>query len=297
MGEISRDSTTLLPSLGAIPGHVFWRAAARVGHAAEAVLPPDLDLTAYAVLHALPPGAAASQQAVADAVVVSRTTMTKVAADLLAAGLVERVRNPEDRRSYLVSRAPAAEAALAGWDADVAALDEVVLAPFDEEGRARLAELLTILADDVLPDDLPDAVRRSVSLLLLRVHAWLYREFQVLLTPLGVEPRHVGALTALTTLGPVSQTELARGLGLSAASVVAIVDELEERELVERRRAKGDRRTQEVHLTEFAPAVLRAARTRGRRGAATAFAALPEGGLDELLDLLRAIVTAGPPVI
>ncbi|MCH1864913.1 MarR family transcriptional regulator [Nocardioides sp. CFH 31398] len=297
MGEVTSASTTLLPSLAAIPGHVFWRAAARVGHAAEAVLPPDLDLTAYAVLHALPPGATASQQAVADAVVVSRTTMTKVAADLLSAGLIERVRNPGDRRSYLLSRAPAAEPALAGWDADVAALDEVVLRPFDEVGRARLTELLTVLADDVLPDDLPDAVRGSVSLLLVRVHAWLYRQFQELLAPLGIEPRHVGALTALTTLGPVSQTDLARGIGLSAASVVAIVDELEERELVERRRVVGDRRTQEVHLTEFAPAVLRAARTRGRRGATTAFAALPDGGLEELLDLLRAIVTADPPVI
>jgi len=292
VGEVTRGTTTLLPALAAIPGHVLWRASARVGHLAEDVLPDDLDLTEYAVLHALPAGATASQQAVADAVVVSRTTMTKVAADLVAAGLLQRARNAEDRRSYLLSRTLAATAALDRWDADVAALDAAVLAPFDDEEGARLVTLLTLLADDVLPAELPAAVRGSVALLLQRIHAWLYREFQELLSPLGIEPRHMGALTSLSVLGPVSQTELARAIGLSAATVVGIVDELEERELVERRRAVGDRRTQEVHPTEFAPAVLAAARTRGRRGARTAFAALPDGGLEELLGLLRTLVTA-----
>ncbi|WP_299053754.1 MarR family transcriptional regulator [uncultured Nocardioides sp.] len=292
MGEVTSGSTTLLAALAAIPGHVLWRASARVGHLAERTLPTDVDLTAYAVLHALPRGVAASQQTVADAVVVSRTTMTKVAVDLVASGLLARVRNPEDRRSYLLSRTPAADLLLARWDDDLAALDEAVLAPFDADRRVRLAHLLALLADDVLPEALPGAVRGSVSLLLVRLHAWLYREFQDLLAPLGIEPRHVGALTALTALGPVSQAELARGIGVSAASVVAIVDELEERGLVERRRVVGDRRTQEVHLTEPAPAVLAAARTRGRRGARTAFAALPDGGLEELLDLLRRFVTA-----
>ena len=94
------DSRELLPELADVPGHLIWRSAARVTAALAEVLPPGVDIHAYAALLALADGPARSQQSLADSVAISRTTMVKVAAALVDQGLVERVRNPDDRRSY-----------------------------------------------------------------------------------------------------------------------------------------------------------------------------------------------------
>src|SRR5689334_9529993 len=105
MGEAS-DSRRLLPALADLPGHLFWRSHARVALALGEVLPPGVDIHACAVLLALSGGATRSQQALAETVSVSRTTMVRVAADLADQGLVRRVRNPDDRRSYALTRTP-----------------------------------------------------------------------------------------------------------------------------------------------------------------------------------------------
>ena len=96
------DSRELLPGLEDQPGHLMWRAAARVTvHLAE-VLPEGVDIHAYAALLSLAGGTARTQQSIATTIDVSRTTMVKVAAELAEQGLVERVRNPDDRRSLQV---------------------------------------------------------------------------------------------------------------------------------------------------------------------------------------------------
>src|SRR6478736_3165299 len=102
-GSVSRE---LLPALADAPGHLLWRAAARVNVELGATLPPGVDIHAYAALLTLAGGATRSQQAIASMIDVSRTTMVRVAADLAEQGLVERARNPDDRRSYALSRTP-----------------------------------------------------------------------------------------------------------------------------------------------------------------------------------------------
>src|SRR3954469_17050620 len=94
-GSASRE---LLPALAEAPGHLLWRAAARVTVELSATLPPGVDIHAYAALLSLAGGVTRSQQSIAGTIDVSRTTMVRVAADLTEQGLVERVRNPEDRR-------------------------------------------------------------------------------------------------------------------------------------------------------------------------------------------------------
>ena len=96
------DSRELLAGLENQPGYLLWRAAARVSANLARVLPEGVDLNAYAALLTLAGGTIRSQQSVADTVDVSRTTMAKVAAALAEQGLVERVRNPADRRSLAV---------------------------------------------------------------------------------------------------------------------------------------------------------------------------------------------------
>ena len=113
------------------------------------------------------------------------------------------------------------------------------------------------------------------------------------LRDLGVEPRHTGALVALRARGVIAQAELARSLGTSGATVVEIVDHLERRGLVERRRLETDRRTQALHLLPGADDVVAEAQ---RRATAVTDAVLGPLGARErqrLVALLQRFVTGG----
>jgi DNA-binding MarR family transcriptional regulator len=70
------------------------------------------------------------------------------------------------------------------------------------------------------------------------------------LAPLGLEPRHFGMLTRLASNEGKSQQAIGELLGLNATRMVFLVDELEERGLVERRRNPADRRSYALYLTE-----------------------------------------------
>ncbi len=69
------------------------------------------------------------------------------------------------------------------------------------------------------------------------------------LAPTGLRPRHLVALMLLRDHGPVSQQELIEGLSLDPSNVVALLNELEERELVTRRRDPADRRRHIVAIS------------------------------------------------
>jgi DNA-binding MarR family transcriptional regulator len=84
--------------------------------------------------------------------------------------------------------------------------------------------------------------------------------------PGGTHPRLFGLLTALLEAGPLSQQQLAEKLRINRTLVVGIVDDLERRGWVERRRDPADRRSYQLHVTdagraareEMAPHVIRA---------------------------------------
>jgi DNA-binding MarR family transcriptional regulator len=81
--------------------------------------------------------------------------------------------------------------------------------------------------------------------------------------PAGVlRPRHVIALTLLGEQGPVGQQGLAEALSLDPSNVVALLNELEDRELVTRRRDPADRRRHIVELSAKGADELALASTR-----------------------------------
>jgi DNA-binding MarR family transcriptional regulator len=69
------------------------------------------------------------------------------------------------------------------------------------------------------------------------------------LEPLGLAPRHAGVLRVLRQSTGVNQRVVAESLGLPPSRLVALVDELEHRGLVERREDPQDRRSYALHLT------------------------------------------------
>lgn len=66
----------------------------------------------------------------------------------------------------------------------------------------------------------------------------------------GLTMSQLGALEALYHLGPLCQCDLAKKLLRSSGNITMVIDNLEKRGLVKRRREEKDRRFVTVHLTE-----------------------------------------------
>jgi len=288
--ENATDSRELLPGLEDQPGHLLWRAAARVSVNLATVLPEGVDIHAYAALLALAGGVGRSQQSIALTIDVSRTTMVKVAAALSEQGLVERVRNPEDRRSYLLTRTPSGAAAARRWRRHAEDLEEALTPGFLLSEREELRRLLLRVLEQELAPDTPAPLLGSLGFLITRAHLRMHRAFSEALAPLRIVPPQFGLLATVATLGPVPQAEVSRRLGISGASVVQLVDDLEARGLVERRRLEWDRRTQVLHLLPGATEVLAEARRRGEETLAQRLGTLDVEELERLVGLLQRFV-------
>lgn len=282
----------LIPALARLPGHLLWRAAARVDQALAQALPAGSDIHTYAALVALADEVTLSQQELADRTGVSRTTMVRVAGALTAAGLVERVRNPHDRRSYALTRTAAGAEVATEWEQHAGALEDRLVGDLDPDEVVELHDLMERIAVADLHEHTPPRLRASIGFLVTQVHARKHRETATFLEPLGIAPRDLGTMTGLRATGAVSQSELARMLGVSGATVVQIVDDLERHGLVERRRDESDRRTQLVHLTPRGRSTLQQATRGANRRDAALFAALDETAVQRLIDLLGRFVTA-----
>jgi DNA-binding MarR family transcriptional regulator len=68
------------------------------------------------------------------------------------------------------------------------------------------------------------------------------RRFEIAIEPTGLRPRHVQALTILRDHGAMSQGALGDALRLDPANLVGLLNELEQRALLARRRDPTDLR-------------------------------------------------------
>jgi DNA-binding MarR family transcriptional regulator len=89
----------------------------------------------------------------------------------------------------------------------------------------------------------------SAAFLLAQVGAHAAARFAERLGPLGLTPAHAGTLRIIAGSAGASQQEVAERQGLFPSRLVALVDELQERGLVERLENPRDRRTHSLQLT------------------------------------------------
>ncbi|GAA3746225.1 MarR family winged helix-turn-helix transcriptional regulator [Micromonospora maritima] len=121
--------------------------------------------------------------------------------------------------------------------------------------------------------------------------------FAARLAPLGIAPNHFGLLTYLERAEGCTQQQLADALGIHRKVMVGLLDDLEQRGLVERRRHPGDRRAHAIHLTDAAHHLLPRARTVADEHEDDLLAALGADERADLVAVLRRIAdhTGNPP--
>lgn len=91
---------------------------------------------------------------------------------------------------------------------------------------------------------LPDLIGYQLRLAQLAV----FRDFERTVGDLGISPGRFGVLVLVNGNPGITQSRLAEAVGLDRSTLVPVLDGLERRDLVERRRGK-DRRTNGLWLT------------------------------------------------
>src|SRR5262245_26466496 len=126
----------------------------------------------------------------------------------------------------------------------------------------------------------------SPAFLLAQVGAHAAARFAERLAALGITPAHAGLLRVIAASDGVSQQQVALTLGMFASRMVALVDELQERMLVERLSNPEDRRTYSLALTSEGRRVLDAIGRVAREHQDAMLASLSKAERDTLAELL-----------
>src|SRR5215469_4882039 len=92
-------------------------------------------------------------------------------------------------------------------------------------------------------------LRGSTAFLLAQIGAHAATQFGERLKVLQLTRPHAGILRLIGLTPGLSQQALARRLAIMPSQLVALLDELQERDLIERRQDATDRRTYALHLT------------------------------------------------
>jgi DNA-binding MarR family transcriptional regulator len=129
----------------------------------------------------------------------------------------------------------------------------------------------------------------SPAFLLAQVGAHAAATFAERLSVLALTPPHVGILGAISRSEGLSQQALCERLRVMPSRLVALVDELEQRELVERRDKPEDRRAYALHLTEKGRSTLKGIGRVAREHQQALCAALTEKEREQLAGLLQRI--------
>lgn len=255
------DPAPVPESLAHETGYLLRRAYVHAGRWATATMPAGVPIRDYEVLQTLADLGPSSQRRLSELLWVNRTIMVKLVDALESHGLVERRRDPADRRSYALELTPGgeqirAELSMAADDAEAG-----LTAPLSARERTALRKLLSAIALAAdQPLALPSGLAGRVGFLLTSAHHRVRADVNARLAALGITTALYGTLATIETRGPISQQAIADQLGLTGPAIVQAVDRLQAAGLVERRRDPTDRRSYALEPSSHGHETLRQAR-------------------------------------
>jgi DNA-binding MarR family transcriptional regulator len=129
----------------------------------------------------------------------------------------------------------------------------------------------------------------GVAFLLSQVGAHAASLFAERLKPLKIAPGQAGILRAIASQRGISQRSLSQLLGMFPSRLVLVLDEMEEKGLVERKASEADRRSYALHLTARGKEKLEMIGRVSRDIPNQVCAALKESERELLADLLARI--------
>lgn len=130
---------------------------------------------------------------------------------------------------------------------------------------------------------------RSVAFMLSSLGFAVSRRFHETLGPLELEPGEFALMRAVAASDGEAQNALAERLHISPSWMVAVVDDLERRELLERRPHARDRRVRNLHLTAAGKKLLRQAERKAQEFDGRVSEPLSEAETEQLFELLQRV--------
>jgi DNA-binding MarR family transcriptional regulator len=130
---------------------------------------------------------------------------------------------------------------------------------------------------------------RALGFALSSVGYAVARRFREVLAPVELEPREFSLLRAASLWEGWSQQALAERLQIPPSRMVAFVDALEDRGLLERRANPDDRRARAIYLTDTGRSTLERALVLAIEYERRLCGVLSEADCDRLIDLVQRV--------
>ncbi len=123
--------------------------------------------------------------------------------------------------------------------------------------------------------------------LLRRAQGAMHRDFMAAVAEFELTQKQAATLWLIQANAGVSQAEVAAALGMDRATMMAVIDRLEDRGFVIRKRSSTDRRRQDLYLTPAGQATLRKCKARIAEHEQKFRALFTTAELESLLDSLK----------
>ncbi|BAI75028.1 transcriptional regulator (plasmid) [Azospirillum sp. B510] len=133
----------------------------------------------------------------------------------------------------------------------------------------------------------------SVGFLLKRAQMAVFADFIETFAPLDLRPAQFSVLVIIGRNPGLKQSQVSAALNIKRTNFVPLLDSLEERGLVARKLAIGDRRSHALHLTAKGSALLAELHRLWADHERRICEQIGADGRDQLLRLLGGVITAG----
>jgi len=175
-------------------------------------------------------------------------------------------------------------------------LDRLIISITDDQPIHRIEPVSTQNRGGEPPVDEPPAgvpplMAHRLGYLLKHAQLQFFELTATMLAPIGINGQEAVVLRAIDGPEPLSQGEVARRMGIDRTTMVALIDELEQKGLVQRRQDPADRRKNVVALTGTGRDALRRANQAGQEAERRFLSPLAPGEQEMFKKALRALLS------